>query len=179
MERKNFRLILSSKLGVAPLAIAGAALFVLYHALIVSPLFIPIFRNLGIDILRAPAMEELFKVLWAVALISCFPLLVGRPLRVVIIVGVSAGLGETLINATVAYNAMMDTLKASLPSGEDVRLAYAAGYVAILVKCVIATVGHSIPVAFSLRFLKERRYALAFAAQFLIHLAINVSILFV
>jgi len=108
--------------------------FLAYHVLL-TPIHI-LFSEAGFPLLRAPILEEAFKVFVAARLVT-----LGSHFRRALFVGLVAGAGETIINVLVTYDEMMSAIASSFPDSSTWAI-YTGISLGILAKLVLATVGH-------------------------------------
>jgi len=108
--------------------------FLAYHVLL-TPIHL-LFSEAGFPLLRAPILEEAFKVFVAARLVS-----LGGQFRRALFVGLVAGAGETIINVLVTYDEMIPAIASSFPDSSTWAI-YTSISLGILAKLVLATVGH-------------------------------------
>ena len=108
--------------------------FLVYHVLL-TPIHL-LFREAGFPLLRAPILEEAFKVFVAARLVS-----LGSHFRRALFVGLVAGAGETIVNVGLNYDEMLADISGSFPDLSMAAL-YTGIALGISAKLLLATVGH-------------------------------------
>jgi len=108
--------------------------FLAYHVLL-TPIHI-LFREVGFPLLRAPILEEAFKVYVAAKLVT-----LKSHFRRALFVGLIAGAGETIVNVLLNYEEILADVTASFPE-LSMGVLYASIAFGVSAKLVLATVGH-------------------------------------
>lgn len=147
--------------------------FVLVHVALVSPILIPLFSLAGIEPLRAPVVEELFKL--AVFLLYRRWSGDARFLVPALLTAGAVALGEAFINVLLRLDGLIAALDLS-PSEFDTASVITLVSAIFAAKFLLGTVGHVTTLVSATKLLSRERYLPGYALMVVVHLVLNLAI---
>lgn len=147
--------------------------FVLVHLAFVSPILIPLFSYAGIGPLRAPIVEELFKLM-AVIVYRRRIAEMRAPVPIALIAA-AVSLGEAFINVILRLSGMIAALDL-LPAESDPASIGVLVATIFVAKFLLGTVGHAMTLLCAARLLSDARYVPAYVVMVGAHLLLNLLV---
>ncbi len=147
--------------------------FVLVHLAFVSPILIPLFSYAGIGPLRAPIVEELFKLMTLIVYRRRIAEM--RVLVPIALIAAAVSLSEAFINIVLRLNGMIEALDLS-PDESDPTSVGVIVTTIFVAKFLLGTVGHATTLLCAARLLSNARYVPAYVVMVGAHLLLNLLV---
>ena len=156
------------------LLLLATTAFVAVHVLVTNSFLIPLFALLGAAPLRAPVVEEGIKLLIIVKL--AMPTKIGGIHASLLLTGLAAGIGETIVNLVFRLDGLFAVLGSALGKDYTPALLYLSALAVFVIKSVVATIGHTVTCYSAIRLIDRRNHVAAYLMMVATHFLLNCMI---